>query len=149
MTHLRLSYVNVEHGGRTDAGYSAYSGDGGIGGLQHHSSSHLGKYDPDRSLDVASRRQRYVNGGPYGDGAADSSDVRQVRVSAWVGRPGLLDGIPIVPHVSMVTCPNAAQIGSRWFRDDDSWDRHSPPPVPPRASCPRLPRLPPGPPSGT
>ncbi|GAA1801595.1 hypothetical protein [Actinomadura chokoriensis] len=29
MTLLRLSYVNVEHGGRTDAGYSAYSGDGG------------------------------------------------------------------------------------------------------------------------
>ncbi|MER7544728.1 hypothetical protein ABTW95_17145 [Spirillospora sp. NPDC127506] len=29
MTHLRLSYVNVEHGGRTDAGYSSYSGDGG------------------------------------------------------------------------------------------------------------------------
>ncbi|WP_021596587.1 endonuclease/exonuclease/phosphatase family protein [Actinomadura welshii] len=29
MTHLRLSYVNIEHGGRTNAGYSAYSGDGG------------------------------------------------------------------------------------------------------------------------
>lgn len=29
MTHLRLSYVNIEHGGRTETGYSAYSGDGG------------------------------------------------------------------------------------------------------------------------
>jgi hypothetical protein len=29
MTELRLSYVNIEHGGRTDAGYSSYSGDGG------------------------------------------------------------------------------------------------------------------------
>ncbi|NKZ03292.1 endonuclease/exonuclease/phosphatase family protein [Actinomadura latina] len=29
MTHLRLSYVNIEHGGRTTTGYSAYSGDGG------------------------------------------------------------------------------------------------------------------------
>ena len=29
MTHLRLSYANVEHGGRTEAGYSSYSGDGG------------------------------------------------------------------------------------------------------------------------
>ncbi|MFA1548857.1 endonuclease/exonuclease/phosphatase family protein [Actinomadura chokoriensis] len=29
MTQLRMSYVNVEHGGRTEAGYSAYSGDGG------------------------------------------------------------------------------------------------------------------------
>ncbi|SNT14446.1 Endonuclease/Exonuclease/phosphatase family protein [Actinomadura meyerae] len=29
MTELRLSYVNVEHGGRTPAGYSSYSGDGG------------------------------------------------------------------------------------------------------------------------
>lgn len=29
MTRLRLSYVNVEHGGRTEAGYSSYSGDGG------------------------------------------------------------------------------------------------------------------------
>lgn len=29
MTRLRLSYANIEHGGRTEAGYSAYSGDGG------------------------------------------------------------------------------------------------------------------------
>ena len=30
MTRLRLSYVNVEHGGRSEAGYSAYSGEGGL-----------------------------------------------------------------------------------------------------------------------
>ncbi|MGP4029700.1 endonuclease/exonuclease/phosphatase family protein [Actinomadura sp. 3N407] len=29
MTELRFSYVNIEHGGRTEAGYSSYSGDGG------------------------------------------------------------------------------------------------------------------------
>ncbi|WP_433464043.1 hypothetical protein [Spirillospora sp. CA-128828] len=29
MTELRLSYANIEHGGKTEAGYSAYSGDGG------------------------------------------------------------------------------------------------------------------------
>jgi hypothetical protein len=29
VTELRISYANIEHGGKTPAGYSAYSGDGG------------------------------------------------------------------------------------------------------------------------